>query len=99
MSENTVPELAKGAVLVESAKLPKDTPIITGYDWNKGRNYEELFKTFIHSGFQATNLGLAIDEVNKMVSFVNYYPKLNKIKFPFKLTATMPKSSPWRRQN
>jgi deoxyhypusine synthase len=68
MSENAAPELAKEAVLVESEKLPNDTPIVTGYDWNKGRNYEDLFKTFVHAGFQATNLGKAIEEVNKMVS-------------------------------
>lgn len=41
--------------------------IFTGYDWNKGVNYHELFNTYKYAGFQATNFGLAIDEINRMV--------------------------------
>ena len=28
-----------------------------------------MFKTYRHTGFQATNLGLAIEEVNKMINY------------------------------
>lgn len=61
------PNVAKQAVLVDSCKMPEGTPIVSGYDFNQGVNYHELFKTYITSGFQATNLGLAIEEINKMV--------------------------------
>lgn len=61
------PEMAKDAVLVKSEKLPDVTPMVKGYDWNNGIDYDQLLGSYIHSGFQATNLGKAIDEVNKMV--------------------------------
>lgn len=41
--------------------------IYIGYDFNKGIDYHELFKTMIYCGFQATNFALAIEEVNKML--------------------------------
>ena len=44
------------------------TEVVSGYDFNKGLDYEAMFKTFRHTGFQATNLGLAIEEVNKMIN-------------------------------
>ena len=45
------------------------TEVVSGYDFNKGLDYEAMFKTFRHTGFQATNLGLAIEEVNKMINY------------------------------
>jgi len=39
----------------------------TGYDWNKGVNYKTLLDTYRFCGFQATNFGLAVEEINKMV--------------------------------
>lgn len=67
MDKSSEPTLAKEAVLQESTKIPEGTPTVQGYDWNHGRNYEALFGTLLHSGFQATNLGKAIEEVQKMV--------------------------------
>lgn len=62
-----IPEKAKEAVLVESVNLPSDTPVVKGYDWNKGIDYGELLKTYKHCGFQATNFGLAVEEINNML--------------------------------
>lgn len=62
-----IPECAKEAILVKSKELPLNTPTVQGYDWNRGINYNELFKSYKTSGFQSTNLGLAIDEINKML--------------------------------
>ena len=45
------------------------TEVVSGYDFNKGLDYEAMFKTFRHTSFQATNLGLAIEEVNKMINY------------------------------
>lgn len=41
--------------------------LYTGYDFNQGVNYHELFESYKHSGFQATNFGLAVDEITKMM--------------------------------
>lgn len=32
------------------------SPIIKGYDFNNGVNYEEMFKTYATTGLQASNL-------------------------------------------
>ena len=42
---------------------------VEGYDFNKGLDYEAMFKTYISTGFQATSLGQAIEEVNKMIKW------------------------------
>lgn len=62
------PSIAKEAVLKSSERIPEKTPTVKGYEWNDGINYSELLKSFTNSGFQSTNLGLAIAEINKMVS-------------------------------
>ena len=38
-----------------------DKPIVAGYDFNKGLDYGKVFESLINTGFQATNLGLAIE--------------------------------------
>lgn len=63
------PEIAKDAVLKRSERIPEDTPQVHGYDFNQGIDYSKLLESYVHTGFQATNLGLAINEINKMVCF------------------------------
>lgn len=65
--ENQEPSIAKEAVLVSSSELPADTPIVSGYDWNNGIDYDRLLQSYLNSGFQATNFGKAVEEINKMV--------------------------------
>ncbi|XP_071627937.1 probable deoxyhypusine synthase [Temnothorax longispinosus] len=60
-------ELAKNAVLVSTSSLSPYTNPVKGYDFNKGINYHELFATMASCGFQATNFGRAIEEVNRML--------------------------------
>ena len=36
-------------------------------DFSKGANLESLVSSLLSTGFQATNVGLAIHEINKMV--------------------------------
>ena len=62
------PSIATEAVMVQSGQLPVEPVVVKGYDFNKGVNYDELFNSFKISGFQATNFGLAVEEINKMVS-------------------------------
>ena len=41
---------------------------VSGYDFNKGVDYSELLRGYKYSGFQATNLGLAIEEIDRMIA-------------------------------
>ena len=42
---------------------------VVGYDFNKGLDYNAVFATLKSTGFQATSLGQAIDEVNRMIKW------------------------------
>ena len=64
---NIEPELAKDAVLQESQKVPEGIPVVKGYDWSQGVNYEEILKSYKNCGFQATNFGKSVDEINRML--------------------------------
>ena len=64
---NSPPAIATGAVLVKSEPLPEGTPTVRGYDFNEGIDYHKLLNTYAQSGFQASNFGLAVKEINKMV--------------------------------
>lgn len=61
------PNIAKDAVLQKSSFDLKDATVVKGYDFNKGVNYEEILKSYSTTGFQATNFGCAVDEINKML--------------------------------
>jgi len=63
-----MPAKALDAVYVKSVEV-EGRDEVKGYDFNKGLNYDEVFKTYIHTGFQATALGKAIEEVNKMIKW------------------------------
>ncbi|KAF4517780.1 hypothetical protein B566_EDAN002985 [Ephemera danica] len=62
---------AEQAVFVKSISLPEETPVVKGYDWNNGVDYHALLQTYQCSGFQATNFGLAVNEINNMISCRN----------------------------
>ena len=68
MTDTNAPSSAQEAVLVKSETLPEDTPVIKGYDFNNGIDYKTLLESYIHSGFQATTYGQAVEEVRRMVS-------------------------------
>lgn len=40
---------------------------VSGYDFNNGVNYNKILGTYLTTGFQATNFGKAVQEINKMV--------------------------------
>jgi len=65
-----VPSITKEAVFQASESLANEE-IVKGYDFNhfsnRSKDYEELFNSFKISGFQATNLALGIEEIDKMV--------------------------------
>ena len=58
---------AKNNVFVPSIDLKGET--VQGYDFNQGVNYHKLFESYKLIGFQATNMGRAIDIINDMIKF------------------------------
>lgn len=62
-----LPLCAEEAVLAKTANVSFLTESVSGYDWNQGIDYDKLLKTYKTSGFQATNFGLAVQEINKMI--------------------------------
>ena len=67
-SSHDVPSVAADAVLVQSQPMPEDSVKVTGYDFNKGIDHHELLKSYLTSGFQATNFGLAVEQINAMIA-------------------------------
>ncbi|GMH32582.1 hypothetical protein BSKO_00416 [Bryopsis sp. KO-2023] len=68
-STPNIPDVAAEAVLVASETLPEDTPKIKGYDFDKGRDLDGLMNSMLYSGFQASALGQAIQEINRMLKW------------------------------
>ncbi|CAB1459100.1 unnamed protein product [Pleuronectes platessa] len=50
----------------ETLTLP-DTPKVQGYDFNQGVDHHALLQSFLSTGFQATNVALAIQQINSMI--------------------------------
>lgn len=59
---------AEEAVFRKSEALPEGSLQIKGYDFNDGINYEALLDSYLATGFQASNLAMAIQEINAMLS-------------------------------
>ena len=62
----SAPSLATEAVLVKSEEMPEDAVKIKGYDFNQGVNFDKMMEAFKTTGFQATNIAMAIDQINAM---------------------------------
>ena len=54
-----------------SEEMPADAELVKGYDFNRGIDYHALLQSYRLSGFQATNFGKAVDEINRMVRLEN----------------------------
>ncbi|VEN55952.1 unnamed protein product [Callosobruchus maculatus] len=55
------------AVLKKTSNIALLKEKVTGYDWDRGLDYNKLLESYVHTGFQATNFGLAVKEINKMI--------------------------------
>ncbi|XP_068574892.1 deoxyhypusine synthase-like [Cebidichthys violaceus] len=47
--------------------VPEGILKIEGYDFNQGVDYRALLKSYLNTGFQATNFGMAVQEINNMI--------------------------------
>ncbi|KAF8406907.1 hypothetical protein HHK36_006028 [Tetracentron sinense] len=59
----------RSAVFKESETLGESFVKIEGYDFNRGVDYSQLLKSMVSTGFQASNLGDAIEVVNQMLDW------------------------------
>ncbi|KIY94873.1 hypothetical protein MNEG_13091 [Monoraphidium neglectum] len=66
--QGALPPSATEAVLVPTETLP-DGPVIRGYDFNAGRDLDGLMGALLTSGFQASALGQAVVEANRMIDW------------------------------
>jgi len=62
-----IPNIAADAVLVKSEKL--HSPTVVGYDFNAGVDYSAVLDAYMTTGFQATNLARAVEEVERMLKW------------------------------
>lgn len=69
-TENNIMESVREVVFKQSENLENSCTKIEGYDFNQGVNYPQLLSSMLSTGFQASNLGEAIQVVNQMVSFI-----------------------------
>ncbi|XP_046951319.1 deoxyhypusine synthase isoform X2 [Lynx rufus] len=65
--EGEAPAAALAAVLKHSSALPSESAQVRGYDFNRGVDYRALLEAFGTTGFQATNFGRAVQQVNAMI--------------------------------
>ncbi|KAF5739533.1 putative deoxyhypusine synthase [Tripterygium wilfordii] len=68
MEENVLASI-HSTVFKESETLEGRCIKIEGYDFNLGVNYPQLLKSMVSTGFQASNLGDAIEVVNQMLDW------------------------------
>ena len=63
-----VPQLVKDALLASSEPMPPGSEEVRGYDFSNGVDYHALLESYRTTGFQASNFGKAVVEINNMVS-------------------------------
>src|SRR3989338_4857326 len=56
-------------VTIAPNTIEEGTPICRGYDFNQGVDFDKLMQSYLTTGFQATNLGMAVEEINKMLNW------------------------------
>ncbi|XP_068605711.1 deoxyhypusine synthase-like [Brachionichthys hirsutus] len=57
----------KAYIYRESKPLPENSITVKGYDFNQGVDHRALLQSYISTGFQATNFGFAIEQINSMI--------------------------------
>ncbi|KAI4835874.1 deoxyhypusine synthase [Plasmodium brasilianum] len=60
---------AKCSVFIKSTMIPENTDTVRGINFDEEVNMHEFINQYKYMGFQATNLGIGIDEINKMLYF------------------------------
>uniref|UniRef100_A0A5S6QZT4 deoxyhypusine synthase n=1 Tax=Trichuris muris TaxID=70415 RepID=A0A5S6QZT4_TRIMR len=80
---------AESAVFRSSVQMPDSATVVRGYNFNSGGELcvSDFFKSFFTTGFQATHLSRAVDEVNRMIMARSQLPEqpmeTSEFEFPF----------------
>lgn len=61
-----IPSIATSVVLGESAAMPEGTLECHGHDFSESVLLDHIMESMATTGFQATNLGLAVDQIRQM---------------------------------
>jgi len=77
-----LPKLLSDAVMASSENMPKDTPQVKGCDFENDNSLDSLLSGLRYSGFQATNVGKAIEEVRKMIRWRPSAEQRKKLEMP-----------------
>ncbi|KAI3422894.1 uncharacterized protein J3R85_011636 [Psidium guajava] len=67
--KESLPASVHATVFKESETLEGKCIEIEGYDFNRGVDYNQLLRSMVSTGFQASNLGDAIEVVNQMLDW------------------------------
>jgi len=62
-------ETAKAAVLVQSEEVDPTLPKVRGYDFNEPFDFDKFIGSYLTTGFQASNLGQAIETIKSMLAW------------------------------
>lgn len=82
-----IPLISSNAILVKSEELDSSAKVVKGYTFeDEVVNYDDLFKCYSSTGFQATHLGQAIGIVNNMVRASSFCWKFKNQEITNKLT-------------
>ncbi|KAF6024007.1 DHPS [Bugula neritina] len=63
-----VPSIAAEAVLAKSDFDSTNATVVKGYDFNNGIDHHALLSSYTTSGFSATNFGLSVQEITRMIN-------------------------------
>lgn len=66
---SAVPDGALDAVLLKSVEMPEGTPTVRGYDFEGPLDLQKMLDCMMTSGYQATQFGRCVDEVNRMLKW------------------------------
>ena len=61
-------EIAQEAVMVKSVPVPDGTPIVKGYDFNKGRDLDGIMAAAMTTGFQVGVRGVVVVDLVRQKS-------------------------------
>ncbi|XP_071802191.1 deoxyhypusine synthase-like [Asterias amurensis] len=67
MAEQLPAAAYQAALAASSGSVPPGSVEVRGYDFNQGIDYHKLLQSYKTTGFQASNFGLAVEEINKML--------------------------------
>ena len=61
-----VPSVVAEAVLADAEEMPEGSEKVRGWDFNNGVDFDGIMRAMKYTGFQTMNLGLAVEEINRM---------------------------------